>query len=99
MRFSYKIFKVGGNVLLAIADVSIIGKEYSEGDLQIEVKKDFYSEKTCSERDVTRLVNDATIVNAVGKDIISFLIRNKVIDKDNVLYISGIPHAQVVIIK
>jgi len=96
MKFSYKIFKTGGDVILAIADTAILGKKYSEGEIEIEVKRDFYSEKNCDENDAEKLVKDATIVNAVGKDIISLLIRNKIIDEINVLYIKGMPHAQII---
>ncbi len=97
MRFSYKIFRTSGHVLLAISDISIIGKKYSEGDLEIEVKKDFYYEETCDEKNVLDLVEDADIVNAVGKGIISFLIKNKIIDENSVIYIKDIPHAQIIV--
>ncbi len=99
MKFSYKIFRTGSDTLLAIADMAILGRKYSEGELQLEVKKDFYSENRCSENDIARLVKSATIVNAVGKDIIAVLTKNKIIDEDNVLYINGMPHAQIITLK
>lgn len=99
MKFSYKIFKTGSYTLLAIADTAILGKKYSDGDLEIDVKKDFYSENSCTESDVTKLVRSATIVNAVGKDIITILIKNKIIGENHVLYINGMPHAQIITLK
>ena len=81
MKFSYKLFKTGSDTMLAIADLAIVGKKYSEGHLQIEVEKDFYSERSCTESDVMKLVRGAAIVNAVGKDIIAILIKNKIIDE------------------
>ena len=99
MKFSYRIFRSGSAVMLAIADSAIVGNKYSEGEIEIEVKRDFYSEKTCTEGNVAKLVRSATIVNAVGKDIIAILIKKKAVDKDSVLYIDGMPHAQIITLK
>lgn len=85
--------------MLAIADSSIIGKTYEDGDVQIEVKKDFYAEKTCDEKEALKFIHGATIVNAVGKDIIDLMVNNKIIGKSDVLYIGGVPHVQIVTMK
>ena len=99
MKFSYKVFRTGNDVLLAIADAAIIGKTYSEGELQLEVKKEFYSEKNCGESKVSGLIKDATVINAVGKDIIAVLIKNKTVEEDHILYIKGMPHAQIIALR
>jgi len=97
--FSYKIFKEQGETLLAIADDSIVGEKFEDGDTEIFVSEAFYSENKCSEGDVAKLLGEATIVNAVGKDIISLMIKENIIDESKVLEICGIPHAQIVVIK
>jgi hypothetical protein len=99
MKFSYKMFRTGSDTLLAIADFSILGKTYSEGDIEIEVKNDFYFDNVCNEDEIKKIINKVTIVNAVGKDIIAILIKNKIIDENHVLYINGMPHAQIMTIR
>jgi len=94
--FSYKIFRQGGDTLLAVADLSILGKNLKEDDLEIDVSKDFYGGETCSEDEIKRLIKSATIINALGKSIISLLLDEKIVDKENILYIAGVPHAQVI---
>ncbi|MEM7819671.1 MAG: DUF424 family protein [Candidatus Aenigmatarchaeota archaeon] len=98
MKFSFKIFKYGKDTLLAISDFSILGKTFEDGDMQLNVSRDFYFEKTCDEKSIKRLIESATIVNAVGKNIINLMIKEKMIKKDDILEICGVPHAQIITI-
>lgn len=94
--FSYKIFRLDNGVMLTIADDNIIGKTFSDGDLKIEISKEFYSDKKCNENDAKELLKSATIVNAVGKKIVNLMVEEGIADKKNILFIKGIPHAQVI---
>jgi hypothetical protein len=99
MDFTYKIFNSSGEILLAIADNDIIGKTFSEDDLEIEVSKSFYSEKFCSEKDAIKLIKSSTIVNAVGEKIVKAMVKEKLVKKSGILKIEGVPHAQIVCMK
>ncbi len=96
MRFSYRVYESGGDRLLAIADANIIGKTLDGGALRMEVKESFYSGSACSELEAKSLVAKATIINAVGKGIVSLMAREGLVNKQTVLDIGGVPHAQVV---
>ncbi len=96
VAFSYRIFNVQGNKMVAISDSSIVGKSFEDGKLQLHVSRDFYSDKTCQREDIKKIIGGANIVNAVGKDIIGLMIKHKMVDKDNVLIVGGVPHAQVI---
>lgn len=91
------MFKQGNDLLLAISDASIVGKTFGK-ELKLTVSKEFYSERFCGEEEVIKLIRTATIVNAIGKEIIAVMLEKNFITEENVLYISNIPHAQVVII-
>ncbi|MBI4170056.1 MAG: DUF424 family protein [Candidatus Aenigmarchaeota archaeon] len=95
-RFAYKIFRQESDTLLAISDFSVIGKTFEEGDKQIVVSEDFYYGKVCNGNEAKKLIRSATIVNAVGKKIISLMVKEHIVDKDNILLIKGMPHVQVV---
>ena len=99
MDFCYKIFNQDGDRLLAIADSSIIGKTFEEGNLQIMISKDFYSDKRCNEENVIDIMKGATIINAVGKDIIGIMVKENIVDNSMILIIDGVPHAQIVYMK
>ena len=96
MRFSYKIFRQGDDILLAISDISILGKKIKDKDIEILVSKEFYSENVGDEKRIMEEVKKATIVNAIGNDIVSLLIEKKIVKKDSVLKIGGISHVQII---
>lgn len=96
--FVYKTFRSGKDTLLAISDASLLGKCLSNDKFDIKVSEDFYSGVRCGEKKALKAMSEATIINAIGKNIIKVLQKNGIVEKDNVLLISGVPHAQVVIV-
>jgi hypothetical protein len=94
--FSYKMFREGEDVLLAICDADIVGKHFQEGELTIALAENFYSEKECKKPEAVKLAKEATIINAVGNDIVNLLIDEKIVNRSNVLKIGKVLHAQVV---
>ena len=90
--FSYKKH----NKILAVCDESLIGKIFEEDELIIEITKDFYHDEKCNSKEIIELIRKFSIVNAVGKKIIELLIKEKLIDKDKILKIKGIPHVQII---
>lgn len=100
-RFYLKIYreKEKNEVLVAICDEELLGKEFREGNLRLEVSRDFFGGDLVDERRAVFEMKRATILNLVGSRIISLAIREGLIDPDKVITIEGIPHAQMVIIK
>ena len=96
--FNYKLTPVEKDVVLAVCDSELIEKVFEEGELILEVRINFYGSDTCDERKLREMCKDATIINAVGKKCISVLIEEGLIDKDKVLRIGGVPHAQMVLL-
>ena len=95
--FSYKVFRQGEDVLLAVSDSDLLGKTLNENDLAVRVDEGFYSEKSSdNEEEIAELMANATIVNAIGEKTISLMIKRKFIDQENILRIEGVPHAQVI---
>ena len=93
--FSYNIFKQNKDVLLAICDENILGKTFGNGELEITIS-DFYKGKNCDAAAAIKLAKGATIINAVGKNIINILIEKKFVDASSVLQIGETSHAQVI---
>jgi len=90
------LFKKGNDTILAISDSSIIGKTFEDDELTLTVSKEFYGGHKCNIRDALNLIKNATIVNAVGKNIVELMIKKNLINKNAVLFISDIPHAQII---
>lgn len=98
-KFAYRIFRTGSDTLLAIADAALIGKQLRNGDFDVAVSKEFYQEAFCDEKEALELVREATIINAIGKNVIRSLQKHGFVGKNSILMISGEPHAQVVVVK
>ena len=94
MKIYVKVYRVQGEVLLAACDEELIGKTFREGELKLEVKERFYKGELRDVEDLEKLLEEATIANLVGERCVGKAIELGYIDKDRVLYIQGVPHAQ-----
>ena len=99
MQFAYRIFEQGSDTLLAISDADIVGKTLPSEEVEITVSKEFYYGKMCDEKEAVRLASTATIVNAIGMEIINLLSKKGFIDNKSVLLVGDVPHAQIIAIK
>ena len=96
MKFAYKKYDTKEERMLAIADSDIVGKHFEEGDLQLEVTGEFYHESECGDEEALKMINDASLINATGNNIISLLLKENIIDEDKILRVGGVAHAQVI---
>ncbi|MEM0139256.1 MAG: DUF424 family protein [Ferroplasma sp.] len=93
-RINMKILNVRGEIMLAAADSNIIDKEFREGKLHIKVSTEFYGNIAVSDEVFISSLNLCTIANLVGEHVVNTAIDANYIDKDNVIRIDGVPHAQ-----
>ncbi|MDI9643422.1 MAG: DUF424 family protein [Archaeoglobales archaeon] len=93
-----KIYRVRGEVLVAVCDANLVGKVFREGSLKIEVKEDFYGNEEFGEKEVEDALRKATIANITGEMAVELAIRLGIVDKDKILRIENCPHAQMVLI-
>lgn len=91
--FWCKQFRVKDELVVAICDEDIIGKEIKKNP-KIEVKKNFYRGELVDEDGALKAMNKSTIGNLMGKNIIKLALQKKFITKENVMIIGGVPHAQ-----
>jgi hypothetical protein len=90
------IKKIGTNVLLAICDVEILGRTFREGKIVFCVKEDFYRGARVDVEEAVSMIDNSTIVNMVGKNVVKKAIQKGYVHPEAVLKIEGIPHAQIV---
>ena len=82
--------------MVAVCDKDIIGKKFKEGELTLKLEHSFYQGNEACERDVKEALTSATIANLAGEKAIACAVDCGCIDPDTVIYIQGIPHAQMV---
>jgi hypothetical protein len=88
--------KVGRSVLLAICDAEVLGKTLCEGKIVFRVKEDFYKGAKVSVEEAIMMIQNSTMVNMVGKNVVGKAIEKGYVHPEAVLSIDGIPHAQIV---
>ena len=93
--FSYNVFDVKKEILLAVCDIEILGKKIN-GDISFHVREKFYGGEECGEKELSELAQKATVINAVGKNAVNFLLKEGYVEESKILMIGDIPHAQVV---
>ncbi len=93
-----KKHKNEGRLILAICDNDVLGKKYTEGNKQLDLRSDFYKGEEMNEEELKELVKKAYIINAVGKKAVKFLISEGMVSKERIINIAKIPHAQVLLL-
>ncbi len=88
--------KVGRNVLLAICDADILGRTLCEGKIVFCVKEEFYKGAKVNIEEAIMMIENSSIVNMVGKNVVNRAIEKGYVHPEAVLNIEGIPHAQIV---
>jgi hypothetical protein len=99
MGLVVKIHQRNGRTVVAVCDSDIIDNLFEEGNMQLDLTKDFYKGDVLEDVQVIGdIIRNADCVNIVGDKAIKLALNEGIIDTDHVKKISGIPHAQVVII-
>jgi hypothetical protein len=88
-----------GKKLVAVCDAEILGKKFEEGNLQLDLTSNFYKGEEKGPEEVKEILKGAYMVNIVGEESIAFFIDLGLIEKEHILKIGGIPHAQAVILR
>jgi hypothetical protein len=96
MGFHFKIYRAEGELLIAACDENIFGLTFEEGKLVLDVDKNFYGNEIVEWDHLCSFLSKATILNLVGEELISKAIESGFIDARNVLWVDGVPHAQMV---
>jgi len=86
-----------GRLVLAICDDNLLGHEFIENDLILDLKSSFYQGKKCSKEELSKLITQSYMINAIGKESISFLIKNNMTSLNSIKKIDDIPYVLIVL--
>lgn len=86
-------------LIVALADSSLIGMRFEEGNRQIEVRENFFKGEELTEEEVVALLQDMykedATFNIVGKESVAAALKAGVISEDGVFTIQDVPVALV----
>ena len=82
--------------MIAVCDMNILGKKFREGKLVLKLDSSFYKGDEADETEVKEALSSATIANIAGEKAIACAVECGCIDPDAIIFIEGIPHAQMI---
>ena len=91
MSFSVKLTDYQKNQMLNICDADLVGKDIQENELKINISKSYYGEKIVDKTEAQNLLQNSSIINMVGKEIISLSIELGIGSENGIKTISDVP--------
>lgn len=83
--------------LVVVTDKNIIGKIFEEGKLQLDLTKDFYKGIEKTEEEIKEIFKKAQHIHLTGEKSVALGIELSLINQDKILFVSGVPHAEMVL--
>lgn len=90
-----RVIQTQGEVLVIVCDSELLGKKFKQGKLRLDVKESFYRGTEANVKECIAALRKATIANLVGS-IVGHAVKAGIIERENVLRIQNVLHAQLV---
>ncbi len=84
-------------LLLVVTDTDILGKKFEEGKVQLDLTKKFYQGEEKNKEEVEKLIKEAKYIHLTGKEAVAIGVEMKLVDNEKILYVQGVPHAEVLV--
>jgi len=91
MSFSVKVSNYQENAMLNICDAELLGKKIIQDELNIHISESYYGEKLVDKEEAKSLLQNSSIINMVGKEIVSLSIELGIGTESGIKTISDIP--------
>ena len=85
--------------ILAVCDSELLGKTFSEGEMQLDLTNDFYKGEEKSDDEIADLMRNAYIINLVGEKSCALAIKEGIINEKDIKKVKNIPHIQVLLVE
>lgn len=92
--FLLKVHTTENGSIVAACDKNILGETFTDGNVTLTVEDGFYGGDEASIDDIVDATETATTTNFVGAQIITALIKQGVVDEEEVHYVDEVPHVQ-----
>ncbi len=91
MTFSVRVSNYQKNTMLNICDAELLGKKIIQDELNMHISEKYYGEKLVEKEEAKSLLKNSSIINMVGKEVISLSIELGIGSESGIKTISDIP--------
>lgn len=95
MEYFLKVHESSSGRVVAVSDKGVLGKNFFENDLVLDVDADFFGGNKVRADDILSAVRDASNANIVGNDVVSLLVEKGVIAPTGVKTVGGVKFAHI----
>lgn len=81
--------------VFACCDFKLLEKTILFNNVEIFISKDFYGEKNISKKQFLENFKECDSANFFGEKVCGFLLENKIISKQEIVYFDKTPHVQI----
>ena len=96
--FCVKAYQQGVQRLVAACDSELLNTTHREGKFKLDVPASFYDGLRVDREALGVYLRGATVANLVGKRSVDVAVGLGLVDPANVLVVSGVPHAQFLVL-
>jgi len=93
-----KVHKKENRTIVAVCDKQLFGQLLEENGKQLDLRGEFYKGEERDVQEIGDLMRNSDGVNLVGEEAVALGLQEDVIEKQHVLTLKGVPHAQAVLI-
>ncbi|MFW9972091.1 MAG: DUF424 domain-containing protein [Candidatus Odinarchaeota archaeon] len=93
MRVYLKVHSKHDFETIACCDEELLDQVYREGNLKIEISRQFFGGHLIELNDAILILRESTCFNIVGENIIKSAVEGGLLPKEGVRYINGVPMA------
>ena len=91
MQFSVRVSNYQKNTMLNICDAELLGKKIIQDELNMHISESYYGEKLVEKEEAKSLLKNSSIINMVGKKVVSLSIELGIGSENGIKTISDIP--------
>ena len=91
MQFSVRVSDYQKNTMLNICDSELLGKKITQDELNMNISENYYGGKLVEKEEAKSLLKNSSIINMVGKEIVSLSIELGIGTESGIKTISDVP--------
>lgn len=96
--FAVRNYQQGTQRLCAACDEGLLGKEYREDHVRLDVRETFFDGMRVERAALETMLRQCTLANVVGEEAVQVAVELGLVEAANVRRVEGVPHAQMIVI-
>ncbi len=82
-------------MIVAICDEELLGRVLEEGELRLEVSRDFYGGKRVPISLIHQFISEGTVINLIGNKVVREASKRNKLILDVAIKVGGVLHVQI----